>query len=52
MLDGETINKAHRPKHKGGYFPVSPVDTQQDIRNEMIRIMQDSFGIKGRKATP
>ena len=37
MLDGETINKAHRAKHKGGYFPVSPVDTQQDIRNEMIR---------------
>jgi len=49
MLDGETINKAHRPKHKGGYFPVSPVDTQQDIRNEMIRIMQDSFGIKVEK---
>ncbi len=49
MLDGKTINKSHRPKHKGGYFPVSPVDTQQDIRNEMIRIMQDSFNIKVEK---
>ena len=49
MLDGITLNKSHRPKHKGGYFPVSPVDTQQDIRNEMIRIMQDSFDIKVEK---
>jgi len=49
MVDGETPNMAHRPRHKGGYFPVSPVDTQQDIRNEMIRIMRDSFGIKVEK---
>ena len=41
----ETPNLANRPKHKGGYFPVPPVDTQQDIRNEMIRVMQDPFGI-------
>ena len=38
MIDGETPNMGHRPKNKGGYFPVSPVDTQQDMRNEMIRI--------------
>ncbi|MBA46956.1 MAG: type I glutamate--ammonia ligase [Dehalococcoidia bacterium] len=49
MIDGETPNMAHRPKHKGGYFPVSPVDTQQEMRNEMIRIMRDSFGIKVEK---
>ena len=49
MMDQETPNLANRPKHKGGYFPVSPVDTQQDIRNEMIRVMQDTFGIKVEK---
>jgi|TARA_B100000470_G_scaffold136804_1_gene105986 glutamine synthetase len=48
MMD-ETPNLANRPKHKGGYFPVPPVDTQQDIRNEMIRVMQDTFGIKVEK---
>ncbi len=25
----------HRPDHKGGYFPVSPVDSQTDLRSEM-----------------
>jgi glutamine synthetase len=27
---------------KGGYFPVAPVDTQQDIRSEMCRLMQEA----------
>ncbi|MCR8644832.1 type I glutamate--ammonia ligase [Paenibacillus sp. N1-5-1-14] len=27
---------------KGGYVPVQPVDTQQDIRSEMCRIMMES----------
>ena len=27
---------------KGGYVPVAPVDTQQDIRSEMVRLMQES----------
>jgi len=27
---------------KGGYVPVAPVDSQQDIRSEMVRIMQES----------
>ena len=26
--------------HKGGYFPVAPHDTQQDLRAEMCRIME------------
>ena len=28
-------NTGHRPHHKGGYFPVSPVDSQTDLRSEM-----------------
>jgi len=27
---------------KGGYFPVAPVDTQQDIRSEMCRLMMEA----------
>ncbi|WNQ10184.1 type I glutamate--ammonia ligase [Paenibacillus aurantius] len=27
---------------KGGYVPVAPVDTQQDIRSEMCRLMQEA----------
>ncbi len=27
---------------KGGYVPVQPVDTQQDIRSEMCRLMMDA----------
>jgi glutamine synthetase len=45
MLDGETLNKGYRPRHKEGYFPVSPVDTMQDIRSEMVRTLVNSFGL-------
>jgi len=27
---------AYKPRHKEGYFPVPPTDSQQDIRTEMI----------------
>ncbi|MBW6495396.1 MAG: type I glutamate--ammonia ligase [Burkholderiaceae bacterium] len=33
-------NLAHRPRAKGGYFPVPPVDSLQDIRSEMVLIME------------
>jgi glutamine synthetase len=33
-------NLGHKPRHKEGYFPVPPVDSQQDIRTEMIRAME------------
>ncbi|PKB67599.1 MAG: type I glutamate--ammonia ligase [SAR202 cluster bacterium Io17-Chloro-G3] len=46
MLDSETLNKGYRPRHKEGYFPVSPVDTQQDMRSEMVRTLVNSFGIR------
>lgn len=31
----------HKVDYKGGYFPVSPFDTLQDIRSEMVRTMID-----------
>lgn len=38
-------NLAHRAAHKGGYFPVNPVDEAQDIRGEMLSTMK-RMGIK------
>ncbi|HOV04437.1 MAG TPA: type I glutamate--ammonia ligase [Hyphomicrobiales bacterium] len=35
----ETGNLGHRPRTKGGYFPVPPVDSAQDIRSEMLTVM-------------
>ncbi len=32
-------NLGHRPRHKEGYFPVSPVDTLQNIRSEMVEML-------------
>lgn len=32
-------NRAHRPRAKGGYFPVAPVDSAVDIRGEMVETM-------------
>ncbi len=37
----EMGNLGHRPRTKGGYFPVNPVDSAQDIRSEMLSVMQD-----------
>ncbi|UTM57219.1 glutamate--ammonia ligase [Photobacterium sp. CCB-ST2H9] len=41
---GSTVeggNKGHRPGVKGGYFPVAPVDSSQDIRSAMCLIMEE-----------
>ncbi|PZO90384.1 MAG: type I glutamate--ammonia ligase [Sphingomonas sanxanigenens] len=32
-------NLGHRPRAKGGYFPVAPVDSATDIRAEMVSTM-------------
>src|SRR3954466_465421 len=34
-------NTGHRPPIKGGYFPVPPVDSQSDMRAEMLSVMHD-----------
>ena len=43
MIDGGNIG--HRPPIKGGYFPVPPVDSSQDIRSNISSIMED-YGIQ------
>ncbi len=35
----EEGNMGHRPGPKGGYFPVNPVDSAQDLRGEMLSVM-------------
>jgi len=37
----EMGNLGHRPRTKGGYFPVPPVDSAQDLRSEMLSVMAD-----------
>ncbi|MBF0282473.1 MAG: type I glutamate--ammonia ligase [Zetaproteobacteria bacterium] len=34
-------NMGHRPRVKGGYFPVPPVDSLHEIRNDMSLVMTD-----------
>jgi glutamine synthetase len=37
----ENGNLGHRPGVKGGYFPVPPVDSAQDLRSAMCLMMED-----------
>lgn len=39
--DYEEGNMGHRPGVKGGYFPVPPVDSEQDLRGEMLAVMEE-----------
>ena len=39
--DEEGGNLGYKPRYKEGYFPVSPTDTLQDIRTEMLLTMAD-----------
>ena len=34
-------NLAHRPRQKGGYFPVPPLDSLSDMRSEMLSTMAE-----------
>ena len=34
-------NKGHRPGVKGGYFPVAPVDSSQDLRSAMCLVLEE-----------
>jgi len=40
----EMPNLGYKIRHKEGYFPVSPADTQQDLRTEMV-LMMEQLGI-------
>ena len=44
----EGPNLGYKVRHKEGYFPVSPTDSQQDIRTEMCLIME-KVGIRVEK---
>ena len=41
----ECPNLGYKPRHKEGYFPVPPTDSQEDIRSEMSMVME-SVGIR------
>ena len=41
MRDYDHGNIGHRPKQKGGYFPVPPVDSMNDIRAAMCLAMEE-----------
>jgi glutamine synthetase len=46
--DYEGGNLGHRIRTKGGYFPVPPMDSAQDMRSEMLAAMA-SMGVKVEK---
>src|SRR6185312_12345864 len=37
----EEGNRGYKVRYKEGYFPVAPLDSQQDIRTEMCRVLAD-----------
>ncbi|ATX82410.1 L-glutamine synthetase [Mariprofundus ferrinatatus] len=39
--EGLMRNSGHRPRVKGGYFPVPPIDSLHEIRNDMSLVMSD-----------
>ena len=41
----EMPNRGYKIRHKEGYFPVAPLDTQQDIRTEMC-LQMEKLGIQ------
>ncbi len=46
--DYEMGNLGHRMRTKGGYFPVAPQDSLQDMRSEMLSTMS-AMGVKTEK---
>jgi glutamine synthetase len=37
---GTRPNLGYKPRYKEGYFPVAPIDSLQDVRTEMCRVME------------
>lgn len=44
----EMGNLGHRPRMKGGYFPVPPIDSGQDYRSEMLSVLTE-MGVRVEK---
>jgi glutamine synthetase len=44
----EAPNLGYKPRYKEGYFPAPPTDSQQDIRQEMVLLME-SVGLRVEK---
>jgi glutamine synthetase len=42
-------NQAYKPRYKGGYFPVPPVDHLADLRDSMVQTLQ-SVGLQVERA--
>lgn len=42
--DTDNIGHGHRPRLKGGYFPVPPIDHHQDLRSE-ISLIAEAMGL-------
>ena len=42
--DYEWGNMGHRPRVKGAYFPVPPIDSSQDMRSVMCERLEDIIG--------
>jgi glutamine synthetase len=38
--DDSKPNLGYKPRYKEGYFPVPPMDHQQDLRSEMVRTLE------------
>ena len=41
----ENGNMGHRPGIKGGYFPVPPVDSEQDMRGQYLKNLLNQSGV-------
>ena len=42
-------NKGYKPRSKGGYFPVAPVDHMADLRDAMCSVL-DQVGLDVERA--
>ncbi len=37
----DDMNTGHRPRTKGGYFPIQPIDSMVDLRAEMMQVLEE-----------
>jgi glutamine synthetase len=46
----EGPNLGYKPRHKQGYFPVPPMDKFQDLRTEMLLVLEEARYCRGMPA--